>query len=182
MPHNLSDKTGEQSRNAHIVEKTHLFTKEIADLYLVSILLDDAVYGEVGIYSTHFIKETLRTASENEIYSKLGNAIHLGDTNDHIVYETLNGPQTRDVLSSTLPHGQEDFILPLGKLDVHVNMLNILRERAPRTGDSYDARFDSYGDPLWDIKFFGAEDVPHLQGQTCEQSASSKVAYTNPSD
>ena len=87
------------------------------------------------------------------------------------------------MLSPALPHGQEDLILlALGKLDVHVDVLNILSERTPRTGDGYDARFDSYSDTFWDIEFFGCEDVPHLQGQTCEQSASSKVAHTNPSN
>ena len=40
----------------------YLLTQEIPNLKLMTIVLDDAIDREVGIYRTHFIQETLLEA------------------------------------------------------------------------------------------------------------------------
>ena len=39
--------------------EAHLFAQEVTDLNRMSIVLDNAVYWEMGIYGTHFVSESL---------------------------------------------------------------------------------------------------------------------------
>ena len=42
-----------------ITLKTHLLAQEVTDLKLLAAFLDDAVDGEMGVYSPHLVLETL---------------------------------------------------------------------------------------------------------------------------
>lgn len=58
MPYNLSEVDG-QGLYQYSECISDLLAQEIPDLQRLSIILNDAIDGEVGIYCTHFIGETL---------------------------------------------------------------------------------------------------------------------------
>lgn len=131
----------------------HFFAQEIADLKLLAVFLDDRVDGEMGIHGTHFVLEAL------------------GDASDHVVDETLDSAQASDVLASTLPYSEGDFVGgAFYEADIHVDMADVLGERSTGTSDTDQPRFHGDLDSFGDGEFFGLEDVPHLQRRKSSES------------
>jgi len=58
----------------------------------MSVILDDAVDGEMGVNRAHFIRETL------------------GDASDHVCDKALDSSQTCNVFASTLPDSEGDLV------------------------------------------------------------------------
>jgi len=54
------------------------------------------------------------------------------------------------VLPSALPNREEDLVLALDKLDIHVNVADILGQFAPGTFDDNEAGLDADSDTLRD--------------------------------
>jgi hypothetical protein len=72
---------------------------EVSDLDSLSVTGNDRVDGEMGVYELHLVLETL------------------GDTGDHVGDHGLDGSETGNVLSCTVPHG-ELGLGTLGTLDL----------------------------------------------------------------
>jgi len=74
---------------------------EVSDLNGLSVTSDNRVDGEMGVDELHLVLETL------------------GDTGDHVGDHGLDGSQTSNVLSVTVPNG-ESSLETLGGLDLYV--------------------------------------------------------------
>ena len=67
------------------------------------------------------------------------------------------------MLAAALPHSEADLVvLSLLEPDVHVDVTDILRQRAAGALNGNEAGLDVDGDSLGDGEFFGLEDVAHL--------------------
>ena len=90
--------------------------------------------------------------------------MYLCYTGDHVLNETLNRAQARDVLAAALPYGQRNLLVlaALEQPDVHIDMANIFREGSSGASDGDETRLDLNFDTLGNVEFFGLEDVPHL--------------------
>jgi len=124
---------------------SHSFlAQEVTNLDRVSVILDNAVDGEMGVDGTHFVSEAL------------------GNTVNHVVDHTLDCPQACNMFPSSLPNSKRNFgTFALDQPDVHVDVLDVLCEGTARASHGNDTGFDGHGDSLWDVEFFGLEDVPH---------------------
>jgi hypothetical protein len=90
--------------------------------------------------------------------------MHLGDTGHHVVNQGANGPQTSDVFSAPLPDSQSDHSsFSLHDSDIHIDMSDVLGQGPARSSNCEKARFDGDINAGGDFKFFGFEDVPHLE-------------------
>ena len=64
----------------------------------------------------------------------------------------------------SLPNCKSDLVvLALNQADVHIDMANVLCERSPRPSDHNNARLDGDSHTVWDLQFFGFENVAHLR-------------------
>ena len=98
------------------------------------------------------------------MHPKKTSEAHLGDTNDHVVDQTPECPEDGDVLAATLPDRQGDTVdLALHQPDVDICVSEVLRQGTTGTGDGDEAGLDGDFNALWDLEFFGLENVPHLE-------------------
>jgi hypothetical protein len=121
--------------------RTHLFAQEITDFDDSSVLLDNAVDREMGVYRTHFVSETLEY-HEHWCKAEAEDA-HLGNTYHHVVDQGANGSQASDVFPAALPDTQSDYSsFVLHYPNIHINMSDILSQSSPGSSDCDKARFD----------------------------------------
>ena len=80
----------------HWAVTNNLLTQEVTDLERTAALANDSVDGKVGVDKTHLVEEAL------------------GDTNDHVLDQRLDGPQASNVLAATVVDGEGDLGAGLG--------------------------------------------------------------------
>lgn len=143
----------------------YLLSQKVSNLQGSSAILDDAVDGEVSVYCAHLVLETLGDDDLSESQEWKGNNLsNLCYTSNHVHNETFDRPQTSYMLSAALPYCECNLVrLALLQPDVHVDMADILVESTPRAFDSDQPGLDGDFHTLWDVEFFGLEDVPHLR-------------------
>ena len=130
----------------------------------MTIILNDAVDGEMGVDGAHLVLEALTIVQGQITFCFEGLATYLGHTGDHVDDEGLDCPQASNVLATALPYREADLVvLSLLKPDVHVDMTDVLRQSSTRTLDGNEAGLDVHGDTLGDVELFGLENVTHLE-------------------
>lgn len=87
------------------------------------------------------------------------------------------------MLPATLPDRQGDSLgLALHQPDVDIGMPDVLLEGTSGTGNGDEARFDSDFNALWDLEFFGFENVAHLDREllvTCRKRIRTKTLQSS---
>ena len=63
MPYGLNKNT--QLTKLIAYESKYLLAQEVTNLHCVSIILDDAIDGEMGVNRAHFVQETLKRAARS---------------------------------------------------------------------------------------------------------------------
>ena len=87
----------------------------------------------------------------------------LGDTNDHVRDQALEGADDGDVLPATLPDGNGDLVhLALDEPNVDISVSEVLRQCATGTLDGDKTGLDGDFNSLWNLELFVLEYVPHL--------------------
>lgn len=161
MPHDLCKRLADVGRR---VGRTYLLPQEVTDFDSTTIVLDNAVDGEMGIDGAHLVLEALKSTLLVHAHISYGQPTYLRYTSDHVDDERLDGAQASYVLAATLPNCECDLVrLALGEPDVHVDVTDILRQGSARARDLDEAGLDAHFDPLRDVELFGLEDVPHLK-------------------
>ena len=126
-------------------EVAYLLAQEVTDFNGLTTALDDTVYGEMGIYKTHLVLETLC------------------DTNDHVVYQGADSAEASVVLAATLPDCEGDFACLGGEdLDVHSDMSYVLLQSPSWSGDSDETGLDGNGDARRHVELLGLDNVSHF--------------------
>jgi len=110
---------GDDNTIKHIDMPDELLAQKVPNLNFLPAILDNAVDGEMGINRTHLVAEAL------------------GDTSNHILDQTLDRPQARDMLASALPYRECDRVVLAGldELDVHVHMSDVFGQFTARALD-----------------------------------------------
>ena len=73
----------------------------------------------------------------------------LSYASDHILDERFDSAEACDVLATTLPDSKSDLCpLSLDKLDIHVDMADVLIELTTRALDGDETRLDADSDAL----------------------------------
>lgn len=83
---------------------------EISNLQTSGVGAGDGVDGEMGIDKTHLVEEALRSSASG-LYPHYGveQSTHFRDTRDHVLNHRLDGSETSDVFSGTVPDCEDDF-------------------------------------------------------------------------
>ena len=99
----------------------------------------------------------------DSIRSNAANMAYLRYANDHVGNDALERAENSDVLPSALPDSEGDTVgLALHQPDVNIGMPEVLRQCTAGASDSDETGLDSDFNTLWNLEFFGLEDVPHL--------------------
>lgn len=108
----------------HLDLESHLLTQKVADLDSVVGTIHNNVDGKVSIHITHLVLEAL------------------GDTSDHVVDNRANSTDSSNMLTSTVVDSEEKSVL-VGKLDLNVQVTQVLGQSATGTSDSNETRLDT---------------------------------------
>lgn len=95
----LDIREGDLDTLEHGAVSDELFTQEVSDLEGGAIIAGKGVDGEMRVNKSHLVEEAL------------------GDTGDHVLDQRLDGSETSDVLSGTVPDS-EDNLGALGSLNL----------------------------------------------------------------
>lgn len=133
---------GNTIENLHL--SNSLLTQEVSDLHvLLSVNLNDVdIDWEMGVDVSQLV------------------LVALGDTGDQVSDQRLDGSQSSDVLSVTIVDGDLDSLV--GKLgEGNVNVLQVLLQSTPWTGNSDGSSLDGDRDALRDVENLVGLDVLH---------------------
>lgn len=125
-----------------------LLSEKVTDLNTLGCTSDTGINGKMSIHHPHFV------------------AVSLGDTGDEVLDVAKRRPDSRRGLPGTEPRIDLQLQLSGGfvgdKLEVEVEMLEVLGKLSAGSLDLDDLCIDLDGHPLGDIHGVGGEDGLHL--------------------